>query len=414
MRRAVLKFGGTCLASEGTRRLVLEHIRKKVEKGFKCVVVVSAMGRKGDPYATDTLESLLEGESQQSGPKSSIDAREKDLALSCGEIISMTVLSTMARAAGMSAKGLTGWEAGIITENVHCNASILEIEKNALEKALLENEVVVVAGFQGISRSGEITCLGRGGSDTTAVALAGALDADEVEIVKEIEGIYTANPDKIKKAENLRILSAEEIRQMAWQGAKALHPRAAELVEKFKIPVIIRSLFNPSGSTTDILPSVKIEPSRIITAVSENGPVSRFHVSLQDVKDPQGRIVQLFQKIADEKISMDMFNVFKNEAYFSVEASVACAVADLIGAESLRYDIIEPCMKVSIIGAGMHGRPGIMAEFCRIIHSKGIDILQTADSHAVISALVKKQDAQRASEVLHEAFIESDNFSLLK
>ncbi len=227
MKIIVQKFGGTSVRNDESRLKAAEHVRKAVDNGYKVVVVVSAMGRDGEPYATDTLLSLVE--------PSSLSKREQDLLVSCGEIISAVVFSNLLNGMSVSSVALTGAQAGFRTNDDFTNAKILEMKCESLKRQLETNDVVVVAGFQGQSQTGEVTTLGRGGSDTSATALGAALQAEWVDIFTDVEGVMTADPRIVKDARALDTMTYNEICNMAYQGAKVIHPRAVEIAMQAKI-----------------------------------------------------------------------------------------------------------------------------------------------------------------------------------
>ena len=243
MALIVQKFGGTSVKSPENRKAVLNHILKAKEKGNDVVVVVSAMGRLGDPYATDTLIELLKAQ----GGK--LCSKKKDLIMSCGEIISAAVMASYIEAQGVKAEAMTGFQAGILTTADFGNADILEVDPAPIKEKLKEGKVVVVAGFQGRTENNEITTLGRGGSDTTAVVLGGYLKADEVEIYTDVPGIAVTDPRIIPEAPFIPNISFDEVIKMAESGAKVIHPRAVKAAKAFNMPLRIKSTFDESDGT---------------------------------------------------------------------------------------------------------------------------------------------------------------------
>jgi len=238
MALVVQKFGGTSVKSPENRKAALLRILAAKKEGYDVVVVVSAMGRRGDPYATDTLIDLLKAHNERICPK------KKDLIMACGEIISASVMAAYIEANGIEAEAMTGFQAGIITTSDFGNADIIDVDPKAIQEKLREGKVVVVAGFQGQTKKGEITTLGRGGSDTTAVVLGGYLKAKLVEIYTDVPGIAITDPRIIPEAPFIPQLSYDEVLIMAEKGAKVIHPRAVKAAKKFNIPVRIRSTFD--------------------------------------------------------------------------------------------------------------------------------------------------------------------------
>lgn len=239
----VQKFGGTSVKSDENRKAVLDHIVKAKEKGYDVVVVVSAMGRMGDPYATDTLIQLL----KEQGGK--INSKTQDLIMSCGEIISACVMASYLEAQGIKAEAMTGFQAGILTTQDFGNADIIKVDPEPILQKLREGKVVVVAGFQGITEKNDITTLGRGGSDTTAVVLGGYLKADFVEIYTDVPGIAVTDPRIVPDAPFISKISYEEVITMAENGAKVIHPRAVTAAKEFNLQVRVKSTFDESEGT---------------------------------------------------------------------------------------------------------------------------------------------------------------------
>jgi len=236
MRIVVQKFGGTSVHTRELREKAAMKVKEAYEEGFTPVVVVSAMGRKGAPYATDTLITLAQEEFPE------IDARNLDLLLSCGEIISSVIMVQALRRVGLRAVALTGGQAGIITNRSFGDATVLRVEPDRIIKYLKDGYVAVVAGFQGVTEDGEITTLGRGGSDTTAVVLGVALQADYVDIFTDVEGVMTADPRIVPEAQILRGLTYTEAAEIVQQGAKVIHHKAMDVAREYRIPIRVRSL----------------------------------------------------------------------------------------------------------------------------------------------------------------------------
>ncbi len=389
----VAKFGGTSLETPENRHIAVEHCRNLLEETEKLVVVVSAMGRAGDPYATDTLLELLPGETS---------TREKDRLMACGEVISSIVMASALRRAGIDSEALTGWEAGIETDGVSGNARIVSVDTGRIMESLEENRVVVIAGFQGQAPGGHLNTLGRGGTDTTAVILAVALKADEVMLYKTVDSVYTADPDKVPSVRKIKRISAEDLRQMAWQGAKVVHPRAAEAALSSGLSLQVRS-FSSGKVVTDVLPE-PLEDTRYIVGVASGPVVTGFTV--QGTGKPSAFFSMLFRSVADSGVSMDMFSVHGCTASFTVPIQSTEEVSSLLESRGLGFTTVSPCVKVSIVGAGMHGLRGVMARFCEALDRSGIDALQTVDSHATISALVALDKRDIALSQLHREFVE--------
>lgn len=339
MALRVFKFGGTCIGDSRGRAVAAAHCRKAVEAGDRLVVVVSAMGRSGDPYATDTLLELA----------GSCPPAERDLVLCCGEVISAVVMAETLRQAGVPSEALAGWDAGIVTDG-HPSAPDIEcVQTDPIRDTLSRGACAVVAGFQGRARDGRITTLGRGGSDTTAMALGAALGADEVVLFKNVEAIFTADPALVPSAARIERISAEDLRQMSWQGAKVVHPRAAELAIESRTPIEVRS--HDTGALVTRVEPFVIRSGRYISGVAAGSPVWQFSV------DGTGRVprefhASVFGMVAAEGISMDMFTVFGASAVFTVPVEEAERVRGILSAGGLKWSETGPCVKVSIVGAG--------------------------------------------------------------
>ena len=390
----VLKFGGTCLATEEDRKISAQHCRDILKEFSRAVVVVSAMGRRGDPYSTD---SLLE---QVSSPEES----ERASLMACGEVISAMVFSDLLRCSGLKAHAVTGWNAGLQTSDRDCNADLLSIERDYLVDALRTNQCVVVAGFQGMGSSGRISTLGRGGSDITATAVAAALEADELVLFKKVDAVYTADPEKVPGAMKLSRISAEDLRELAWQGAKVVHPRASEIASDEDVRISVRS--HSTGEKVTSIEPFPLRTGRYITGVASGPEVSQFSVTGWQGSSMHEFYSTVFGAVANTEVSMDMFSVFDGKAVFTVPVYDAQRVAGTIAELGLEAETRGPCAKVSIVGAGMHGMKGVMARFARALNGAGIDMLQTVDSHATISALVELGERDDAMTAIHREFLE--------
>ncbi len=403
MRIIIQKFGGTSLSTPAYRELVAERILAALQRRLTPVVVVSAMGRAGDPYATDTLLGLGRDVYPDLGP------RETDLLISCGETISSVVVAGTLRKRGLPAVVLTGGQAGIITDRTFGNARILRVEPDHLLRHVERGEVCVVAGFQGVAETGDVTTLGRGGSDTTAAALGVALRAEVVEIFTDVNGIKTADPRIVPQARTLRVLSYEEVFQMANQGAKVVHPRAVELAMRANVPVRVRSTFEDPEQDPGTLITGAFEvgeqwgaDAHVVTGVTHLPDVAQFSVG-GDAGDPAGA-VRTFRPLADAGISVDLINVSPEQRRFIVPAADMPRARRLLEAEGFRVEVRADCAKVSIVGSGMRGLPGVMAGAAEALYHEGVPILQTADSHVTISFLVPTADMERAVQALHRKF----------
>ncbi|MCK4807017.1 MAG: aspartate kinase, partial [Candidatus Aegiribacteria sp.] len=356
----VMKFGGTCLATEEDRRKSVDLCIRELESYRRAVIVVSAMGSKGDPYSTDTLLELV----------SSPIPHEKSCLMACGEVISASVFADMLRQRGISAKAITGWNAGLRTDEQLCGADLESVEKEYLHASLEENDCVVVAGFQGMSSGGTVSTLRRGGSDITATAIAAALDAGELMLFKKIDSVYTADPERVPGALKVDRISAEDLRQLAWQGAEVVHPRASEISGDAGIMISVMS-HRTGESVTRIEPFV-LRSGMYITGVASGSDAVQFRIRTDNFDSLHEFYSCAFGLIADAGVSMDMFSVFDSAAMFTVPLEDEHRVSEVLSDNGIVYETISPCAKVSIVGAGMHGIKGVMARFSAALDRAGI------------------------------------------
>ncbi|HOA98643.1 MAG TPA: aspartate kinase [Candidatus Atribacteria bacterium] len=398
----VQKFGGTSVNTRELREKAALKVQETQKEGFSPVVVVSAMGRKGAPYATDTLISLAREEF------SNLDPRDLDLLLSCGEIISAVVMSQTLRRMGMKSVAFSGAQAGIITDNHFGDASILRVEPDRIKKYLDKGYVVVVAGFQGATEEGEVTTLGRGGSDTTAVVLGIYLQADYVDIFTDVNGVFTADPRIVPEAQILQGLTYTEAAEMIQQGAKVIHHKAMNLAREYRIPLRVRSLSDEGKGTLicDISTLTK-EGLRILSqeepvySIAYRRGLAQVRVNLGDSENGE---LKIFQSLAQEGISIDLVSLFPEGTAFVVDETVGSKVEEILRREGFEVNLTLPCAKVSLVGSDMADRPGVVAQLVEALKDANIEILQTGDSHITISCLVKSQDMERAIQVLHHKF----------
>lgn len=400
MRILVQKFGGTSLSTEQARERVIRHISREREGGYAVVVVVSAMGRKGEPYATDTLLSFIRDNGD------SLPPRERDLLLGCGEIISAAALCSMLLSRGISAAALTGGGAGILTDDQFGAARIKSIRTDRLLGLLQQDKVVIVTGFQGVTADGDLTTLGRGGSDTSATALGAALRAEVVDIYTDVNGILTADPRIVSEAKQLAYVSYTEIGNMARQGAKVIHPRAVEVAQQARIPVRVRSTFSEETGTlvTDVPPaghsqSVK---DRFVTGIAHVSGVTQ--ISVKAIEGRNDMQLQVFQTMAKHHISVDFINVTPSGAVYTVFDQDAEHALALLRACGFAPTAVQGCAKISVIGGGMSGQPGVMARIVEALTEQGITIMQSADSNMTIWVLVQQEDMAKALRALHAKF----------
>lgn len=400
MKIIVQKFGGTSVRDENGRKHAFKHIARALEEGYKVVVVVSAMGRKGEPYATDTLLSLVKDKNSR------ISKREQDLLLSCGEIISAVVFSNMLNENGINASAFTGAQAGFVTNDDFTNAKIIEMKCDRLLKTLREFDVVVVTGFQGQTKTGDPTTLGRGGSDTSASALGVALQAEYIDIFTDVEGVMTADPRIVQDARPLDVVTYNEICNMAYQGAKVIHPRAVEIAMHAKVPIRVRSTYSDGVGTlvTAYGGAVKGRDvqERLVTGIAHVPNVTQIKVLAKD--GPYDLHAQVFKEMANEGISVDFINISPTGVAYTVSDDLADRAVTVLRAIGYEPLVARRCAKVSIVGAGITGVPGVTSKIVTALSEKGIQILQSADSYTTIWVLVKESDLVEAVNALHGAF----------
>lgn len=396
----VQKYGGTSVGDVKRIASVAERIVSYVKKGHKLAVVVSAMG--------DTTDELIDLSKKINQRPSE---REMDMLISTGEQISSALLAMAIHKKGVEAISFTGPQVGIITDGYHTKAKILKIETDRLKKELEGGKVVIVAGFQGISVNSEITTLGRGGSDLSAVALAVALGADVCEIYTDVEGIYTADPRIVKDAKKLKHITFDEMLELAARGAQVMQTRAIEVGKKFNMPIYVRSSFSKKEGTIIMDKEPYIEESVVRgVALTEN----EAKLTICDVPDKPGIAAQIFNKLATQNINIDMivqnvshkkmtdisFTVSKDSLRKALKS--AKKIASSIDAGSVVFD--ENIAKVSVVGVGMKSQSGVAAKCFSALAKYKINIEMISTSEISISCVVKKELGKEALKVLHKEF----------
>lgn len=395
MKVIVQKFGGTSVTTQQRREMVADRIIESIDKGFRPVVVVSAIGRKGDPYATDTLLSLI------NNSESSCEKREVDMLLCCGEIISAVVMVETIQKRGYKATVLTGGQAGIITTDNYGNAEIIKVETDRMMNLLEDGIIPIVTGFQGITVNGDFTTLGRGGSDVTGAILGEALKAELVEIYTDVDGIMTADPRIVPEAKVINKISYNEVFQFAEQGAKVIHPRAVEYAMRGNVPLMVKNTMSSAPGT--VITTSKDNTEGIITGIAHMPNRAQINVSFNE-KENFKENNDIFTLLANNNISIDLINVFPDHKIFTVDGKDALRVKRVLEDIGAIYNIIENCSKIAVIGNGMRGVPGVMAKILNILSHNNISVLQTADSHNTIWCLVRDDDTIKAINALHGAF----------
>ncbi|MDD3593379.1 MAG: aspartate kinase [Candidatus Gastranaerophilales bacterium] len=412
MGLVVQKFGGSSVADADKIRNVANCVIKEKNKGNQVVVVVSAMGK-----TTNYLMELAKEISQKP------DLRELDVLLTTGEQVSIAMLSMALIEKGYKAVSLNAMQIGIITENIHNKARIVDVKTDKLKQKLNEDNIVVVAGFQGVTPEGEITTLGRGGSDTSAVAIAAALNADRCDIYTDVDGVYTADPRVVSNATRLDKILYAEMLELARVGAKVLHPRSVETAKQFDVKLRVRSSFNHDDLGTLVVGAEDMEIYRPVSGVAAD--LTQIRISVTHIPDTPGTAAALFGKLADNNVSVDMIiqthakTDSTNDIDFTVgqnDLQTALRIVEAFKKEFNSGEILidENIAKVSIVGAGMIDRPGIAANMFRALAEAQINIKMISTSEIKISCVIDKQQADKAVKSLHTKFDLDQNQEIAK
>jgi aspartate kinase len=396
----VQKFGGTSVGSAERIQNVAERVLEEKNNGNDVVVVVSAMGK-----TTDVLVSLAKELS------SNPSRREMDMLLSTGEQVTIALLAMALAEKGVSAISYTGWQAGISTESVHSNARITDIDTTAVKTQLEAGKVVVVAGFQGLSETGEITTLGRGGSDTTAVALAAALGADKCDIYTDVTGVFTTDPRYVKEARKLLSISYDEMLELANLGAGVLHPRAVEFAKNYQIPLEVRSSMEKVAGTI-IEEEASMEQNLIVRGVAFEDEITR--VTVFGLPNSITSLSTIFTTLASNHINVDIIiqsttSESMTNLSFSIKTDSLEETLEVLESNKdlLKFDRIESetgLAKVSIVGSGMISNPGVAAEMFEALAKNNIQIKMVSTSEIKVSTVVEKEYMLQAVQVLHDTF----------
>ncbi len=406
----VQKYGGSSLADAESIKRVARRIAETRKAGNDVVVAVSAMGD-----STDELLDLAQAVSPLPPP------RELDMLVTAGERISMALVAMAIHDLGLSARSFTGSQAGVITDEVHGKAKIIDVTPGRITEAVDKGHIVIVAGFQGVSQTTkEITTLGRGGTDTTAVALAAALKADVCEIYTDVDGVFTADPRIVPKARKLDRISAEEMLELAASGSKVLHLRSVEYARRYDIPIHVRSSFTPKDGTivTDQPgpdgPEGEPVEAPIIAGVAHDR--SEAKITVVGVPDTTGKAAEIFTAVAGAEINLDMivqnvstvetgltdisFTLPKTDGQTAMEALTA--IQGAVGFSGLQYD--DQIGKLSLVGAGMRSNPGVSATFFRALADAGVNIEMISTSEIRISVVTRSELLDEAVRAVHTAF----------
>lgn len=401
MSLIVQKFGGSSVANAERVMNVASIVTDTYAKGNDVVVVVSAQG--------DTTDDLIE-KANEINPKAS--KREKDMLLAAGEQISISLLAMAIEKLGYHAVSLLGWQAGFNTTSAHTSARIRKVEPDRIKKELDKKNIVIVAGFQGISKYGDITTLGRGGSDTSAVAIAAAMHADLCQIFTDVEGVYTADPRKVKNAKKLQEISYDEMLELATLGAQVLNNRSVEMAKKYNIELeVLSSMTKASG--TIVKEKTKME-KMLISGVAKDTDVAR--ISVMGVPNIPGLAFKMFSKLSAKDINVDIilqsighdgkkdisFTVAKNRSEEAV--ALMKEYTENLGAEEILYD--DKVAKISIVGAGMESHAGVATKMFEALYDAQVNIQMISTSEIKVSVLIDSADADKAVSAIHSKFFD--------
>ncbi|MER2170652.1 aspartate kinase [Paenisporosarcina quisquiliarum] len=400
MTKIVMKFGGTSVESTEKIENVATRVKREKDKGHDIVVVVSAMGK-----TTDELSNLAFGLAE------SPSKREMDMLLSNGEQVTMALLSIRLNAIGIDAISLTGAQAGLITDDIHRNAKILKLDPAKIDSLLDSNKVVIVAGFQGISKEGEITTLGRGGSDTTAVAIAASIKAEICDIYTDVDGIYTSDPRYIENARRLEQLEYDEMLELANLGAGVLHPRAVEFAKNYKVPLRVRPSYK-DGEGTILKEEVDVENNLVVRGVAFESDIVRLTIEYEVPFN--GSLASIFTTLAANHINVDIIvqsivDGVKPAVSFSIKKESLAETITVLETHKQELgftfaDFEVGLSKVSIVGSGMVSNPGVAAQMFDRLRKENIPVKMVSTSEIKVSVVVPQQHMIEAANALHDEF----------
>jgi aspartate kinase len=412
MKTIVMKFGGTSLANIERMQHVAGHIEREFNKGFRVIVIVSAMA--GDTDRLVNLANKIEG---------NLDLGERDILISSGEQASAALLAMILKAKGIKAKSWLGWQLPIKTDDMYGSARITHVDKNDLENNFKKDEISIVAGFQGVSNQNRITTLGRGGSDTSAIAIACAIEADICDIYTDVDGVYTADPRIVPKAQRLEKVSYEEMLEMASLGAKVLQTRSVELAMTNGLSMRVRSSFDDHAIDdnindqksigTIICEEDEILEHKVVSGIAYSKDEAK--ITLTKLNDNPGIAALVFGSLADNGINVDMIvqNISSDGKYtdltFTVPATDIKRTTAMLESlkDSIQYDKLlgsKDIVKVSVIGVGMRSHSGVAALMFKTLAAKGINILAITTSEIKVSVLIDAQHLEMAVKSLHTAY----------
>tara|TARA_Y100000768_G_scaffold141542_1_gene105502 strand:+ start:13332 stop:14552 length:1221 start_codon:yes stop_codon:yes gene_type:complete len=397
----VQKYGGTSIGDVEKLKAIAKKVSDKKEAGFFPIVVVSAMGK-----STDELVRMSE---EVTFNEKAPDLREKDTLLSTGELVSSTLLAISIKSLDKKVISLSGSQAGITTDDIHGSARISDINTSRILQEIKEDKIIIIAGFQGVNIDGDVTTLGRGGSDTTAVALAAALNADVCEIYTDVEGIFTTDPRIVSNAKKLDKINYEDMLEMAVLGAK-MHPRSIELASIYDVPVYVAGTFSKETGTL-ITQGVNMEKTKTVTGIAIDKNVSK--ITIKKIKNLPGTAASILKPLSDNSISIDVI-VQNTPSDGFIDFSFSLSQEDLDKAYEILNDnntldfeeVIkgEGFAKVSLVGTGMQNAPGYATEMFNALGEKDISIEMITTSEIRITCLINQNDLDIAVNSLHETF----------
>lgn len=399
MKTVILKFGGSVLIDDSAVKNAAGIIKKEYEKGNSVIAVVSAQGGM-----TDALLS----EARRLSDKPS--KRELDVIMSAGELLSSAKLSLALQTAGVKSISLSGFQAGIKTSSANGEARIKDINTDRIKKELADKKAVIVAGFQGYNRHGDMTTLGRGGSDTTAVAIAAAMNADKCIVYSKVDGIYTADPEKIPEAKKINEIDYNCMQELSHLGVKVLNPRAVELARKYSVVLEVRSAYSDAPGTV-VKEEVSPMEKMLISGVTKKSSIARITVS--GLSGTPGEVFSLFGLMSQNNINCDIIlqtteKDGTTDIAFTVAEDNADAAAEILR-ESGKFEeenilCDKSVAKVSVVGAGMESHPGVAAAIYEALSEKNINVVMISSSEMRFSVVVKKEDADAAVSAIHKRF----------
>ena len=403
MALIVQKYGGTSVGTVERVKCVAKHIESFRKAGHDMIITVSAPSG-----VTDKLIELTKNFDKKP------PTREMDVLLSTGEQISIALLAMALNDLGIPSVSMTGSQMGIMTTNAHMKARINYIKTEKIRKELDEGKVIIVAGFQGITEEGEITTLGRGGSDTTAVAVAAATNADLCEIYTDVDGVYTADPRMVQNTSKLAMITHDEMLELASLGAKVLHPRSVEIAKIHDVRLCVRSSFDTTKEGTFVVSREQLEKEFVVTGLACDQKVAK--VGIFDLEDKPGSATKVFQALANANVNVDMIvqSAMRNDLNdiaFTVpkdEVETALEVLEALKSELSMSEVVysTDVAKVSIVGAGMITSPGVAAKMFSVLADNGINIEMISTSEIKVSCIIDKSDdiPKKAMQALHDAF----------